>query len=503
MGDTTINYEELGFGFHTFRKEICAQLGEAFWDELVKNIELPDMNFECRCQCHNMYLFMKRFEEMTDKETLKRILCKVRHGLHPSQCAGTHERFIEIGDLDEYLGDGEDGVKEFVELNREKKDFYGQEITDEVLEFIKQNPKMLTAERRGNKLYTMAFPNNMQEYIKATDEKMKRYHACHCPFAKESILSGNVVSSALCNCSLGHMLNCYEGFMGRELKGRVIRSVLSGDLTCEYEIEIPDDIMQQYVVADRIIASNYFNYYKAFARSGIIDLHEGSVSWIIPCKGEKGPSLAFRIHLNEENAESELKTLIQGIRKGEVPQMWIVTPDATPDNIIEIMERNGFKNLSEDGDEPAMLLRRKDFRPYREENSRITCRKISTMEDFRSWIDVVNTALHGWDMIDAEHYFTWVTTEHIKIYLAEIDGVTVSTCATIQNGNTASLEFVSTLEQYRRRKAAALLSSHAIDDLLNNGAETVTLGACGDAVHLYRGLGFKKYFNNIILKYEF
>ncbi|MDE5820444.1 MAG: GNAT family N-acetyltransferase [Lachnospiraceae bacterium] len=502
MGDTTINYEELGFGFHTFRKEICAELGEAFWDELVKDIELPDMNSECNCQCHHMYLFMKRLEEMTDKETLKKIFCKVRHGLHPSQCVGTHERFLEIGDLDEYLGDGEDGVEEFARLNREKKDFYGQEITDEVLEFIKQNPKMLTAVRKGNKLYTMAFPYNMKEYLKATDEKMKRYHACHCPFAKESILSGNVVSSALCNCSLGHMLNCYEGFMGRELKGRVIRSVLNGDLTCEYEIEIPDDIMQKYVIADQIIASNYFNYYKAFAQSGIIDLHEGSVSWIIPCKGEKGPSLGFGIHLNEENAETELKALGQGIRKGEAPQMWIVTPDATPDNIIEIMERNGFKNLSGDDDEPAMLLRKKDYRPYREEHSHITCQRISRMEDFRLWIDVVNTALHGWDMIDAEHYFTWVENEHIKIYLAKIDGVAVSTCATIQNGNTASLEFVSTLEQYRRKKAAALLSSYAIDDLLNNGAETVTLGACGDAVHLYKGLGFKKYFNNIILQYE-
>ena len=252
----------------------------------------------------------------------------------------------------------------------------------------------------------------------------------------------------------------------------------------------------------REIASNYFNYYKAFAKSGIIDYHEGPVSWIIPYKGEKGPSLAFRIHLNEENAETELKALGQGIRKGEVPQMWIVTPDATPDNIIDIMERNGFKNLSGDDDEPAMLLCKKDFCPYREENSRITCRKVSTKEDFKSWIDVVNTALHGWEMIDAEHYFTWVNDENINIYLAEIDGVAVSTCATIQNGNTSSLEFVSTLEQYRRKKAAALLSSYAIDALLSNGAETVTLGACGDSVHLYKGLGFKKYFNNIILKYE-
>lgn len=498
-----INYEELGFGFHTFQKEISVELGQAFWNELVKNMDLPDMDSEHRCQCQNMVLFMNRFEKMTDKETLKKILCRVRHGLHPAQCTEAHERFVETGDLDEYLRIcDEEGVKEFARLNREKKDFYGQEITDEVLEFIKQNPNMLTAKRTGNKLYTMAFPNNLKGYISATDEKMKRYHACHCPFAKESILSENVVSSALCNCSLGHVMNCYEEFMGRELKGKVIRSVLNGDLTCEYEIEIPDDIMRKYVIADGIIASNYFNYYRTFAQSGIIELHEGPVSWIIPRKGEKGPSLAFRIHLDEENAESELKAFIQGIREGNVPQMWIVTPDTTPGNIIDIMERNGFKNLSRNSDEPGMLLHKRDFHPYTEENSPITCRKISTKEDFKSWLDIVNTALHGWDMIDAEHYFAWVRSENIKVYLAEMDGTAVATCATIQNGNTGSLEFVSTLEPYRRRKVAALLSSCAIAELINNGAETVTLGACGDAAHLYKQLGFKAYFHNIILKYD-
>lgn len=261
--------------------------------------------------------------------------------------------------------------------------------------------------------------------------------------------------------------------------------------------------MQKCTIEDRMIAQNYYNYYKAFARSGIIEYHEGAVSWIIPRKGEKGPSIAFRIRLNEENAETELKALGQGILRGEVPKRWIVTPDATPDNIIDIMERNGFRDLSEGAEEPAMLLRKEDFLPYREKSGRIICRKISTMEDFRAWIDVVNTALHGWNMIDAEHYFVWVKEQAVNIYLAEMDGVAVSTCATIRNESAASLEFVSTLEQYRRKKAAALLSSHAIDDLLNNGAEAVTLSACGDSVHLYSGLGFKKFFHNIIMEYEF
>lgn len=251
MGDTKIDYDEK-FGMAVFKREICAELGEAFWNELVKNMELPDIASEHKCQCHNMYLFMKRFEEMTDKETLKKILCKVRHGLHPSQCEWAHKEFMEAGNLDDFLHKHlDDEWKHFIELNKEKKDFYGQQITDEVLAFIKENPGMLAPVRKGNKLYCMAFPCNMEAYLNAADEKMKRYHACHCPFAKESVLSENVVSSALCNCSLGHVMNFAEAFLGRELTGKVVRSVLNGDLTCEYEIEIPDDIMQKYVTSER------------------------------------------------------------------------------------------------------------------------------------------------------------------------------------------------------------------------------------------------------------
>ena len=102
MGDTKIVYDEK-FGITTFKREICAQLGDAFWNELVENIELPDIDSECKCQCHNMYQFMKRLEEMTDEETLKKILYKVRHGLHPSQCEWAHKEFMEAGNLDDFL----------------------------------------------------------------------------------------------------------------------------------------------------------------------------------------------------------------------------------------------------------------------------------------------------------------------------------------------------------------------------------------------------------------
>ena len=506
MGDTKIIYDE-EFGINTFKKEICAALGEEFWNTLVKDISLPDMATESKCQCHNMYIFMKRFEEMADTETVKTILYKVRHGLHPSQSEWARAEFLETGNLDEFLQKHQDSeLNNFIKLNCVKKDFYGQEITDEVLEFIKQHPSMLAPVREGNKLYCMAFPYNMQEYLKATDNKQKRYHACHCPFAKESILSDSTVSSALCNCSLGHVMNFTEAFLGRALKGRVIRSVLNGDLTCEYEITIPDDIMKTYVTKQEsdIIISNYYGYYKTFPLSGIINLHEGSVNWIMPKEGENGPSLAFNVKLDEVTAQTEIPALVAGIRAKTVPQRWMITPDSTPNNIIAILEQNGFRNLSADAPEPepAMLLNKKDFHPYPSADNRIICRQVQTKEDFQIWINIVNTALHGWDMIDADNYYTWIKNNHLSIYLGEIDGIPVSTAATIQTGDTASLEFVSTLKEYRRRKAASVVCSKALSDLFANGVSSVTLSACDESVPLYKKFGFHSCFHNIIMQYD-
>ena len=248
MGDAKIDYNE-EFGINTFKREICATLGEGFWEELVKDMVLPDIETEEKCQCCNMRRFIKRFEDVADAEMVKDILYKVRHGLDPSRSAWAHEEFLEMGDLDRFIKKHHEAeLNHFVELNREGKDFYGQEVTDEVLEFVRKNPAMLAPVRKGNKLYCMAFPGNMSEYLKMTDERMKRYHACHCPFARESILSDKVVSATLCNCSLGHVANFSEAFLGRELKGKVLRSVLNGDLICEYEITIPEDIMDRYVM---------------------------------------------------------------------------------------------------------------------------------------------------------------------------------------------------------------------------------------------------------------
>ena len=159
-----------------------------------------------------------------------------------------------------------------------------------------------------------------------------------------------------------------------------------------------------------IVASNYYRYYSTFALSGIVEYHEGKVSWIMPKEGKNGPQLGFRVYLDEETAEEEVQNMVASIRAKHMPQQWIITPDAAPSNIISIMEANGFQNLSADSSEPepAMLLNKQDFQPYVPVDASITCRKVTSKEEFKVWIDIVNEALHGWDMIDADNYYIWV-----------------------------------------------------------------------------------------------
>lgn len=54
----------------------------------------------------------------------------------------------------------------------------------------------------------------------------------------------------------------------------------------------------------------------------------------------------------------ELDELMEGIRSKSVPARWLITPDADPNNIVEVLKGKGFKSLSEDAEnpEPGMML---------------------------------------------------------------------------------------------------------------------------------------------------
>ncbi len=228
----------------TLKKEVIDKLGVDAWNSLIKDIGIPDIENEHKCECKTMRAFMKRFDEMIDHETAKSILTNVRHGLKVEMFSSAKEKYAKYDNIDEFIkADLEENIQIYKHCLDTGEDFYGQQISQEGFDFLIDNPNILAAVREGSDLYITAVPAELENYIHETDLRKKRYYACHCPFARTSILSEKEVSETLCLCSLGHAKVMWDAIFERELEGEVVESVLKGDMQCRYVIHLPKECL--------------------------------------------------------------------------------------------------------------------------------------------------------------------------------------------------------------------------------------------------------------------
>lgn len=95
--------------------------------------------------------------------------------------------------------------------------------------------------REGNAIFVTKIPYAPVEYLQETDPKMKRYYQCHCPLARASILNESPgVSPLFCYCSGGYEKLAFDVVFGEPVRVSVLKNALAGDLTCRFQIDIPD-----------------------------------------------------------------------------------------------------------------------------------------------------------------------------------------------------------------------------------------------------------------------
>lgn len=256
--------------------------------------------------------------------------------------------------------------------------------------------------------------------------------------------------------------------------------------------------MNRFII--RSIVEGMEIYFRSFSLNCDINCHEGDVEWIIPKPSCSGPSIIYRASLHKENIEVSIETIIKGIEEGIIPEWWVINPESTPDNLKETLLTKGFVCLGDD--EPGMALCLDDTPKFPECPQYIKVSRVQSSEEFKDWVHTVNKALHGWELLSTEKYYSWLDADNIVFYLAYFEGKPVATSATIQNGNKGSIEFVSTLSEYRKRGIGTAVSVTALCGLRDKGVGLVTLRSCNEAISMYEKLGFQTYYNQIIMKYE-
>jgi len=271
------------------REVICAMKSYA-WSEGVRDelfiselIILKDKGKAQTTGCHGV---MGKLSKETKKKYSKEIWEKIFGGLNIPEAGSTLEemsdftvelenKFISVTSREDFecaIKKGSPFAKSFKpeakkDLGLEEIDAFIKKWSDNDLRMLRRYVKsgslffnqILTAaaieefalpkwrpRREGSKIIFYQIPFLFDKYLAETDNKMKRYYACHCPWARKSILKEQSVSKSFCYCSFNHGKQWIENEFGRELDGRVISSVLEeGSEQCVFEVDIPDDIMNK------------------------------------------------------------------------------------------------------------------------------------------------------------------------------------------------------------------------------------------------------------------
>ena len=229
--------------FGNLYTKLANVLGEAKRDAFFEGVIVPPLGTPNEKKPALVQRVLNRLET-DDAEACKRILSTGLRDLHDEWYQDAVTQYASCRGIDEYLAKKS---KSFLaEMERHKKEgkwWFVQEITDAVIAHVRQHPMMSSGIREGNIVYEVKIPYMAKEWLEETDPQMRGYYACHCPWVRESLRTGDItISPTLCNCSAAFHKRPWEIIFGKPLRAEVIQSVLHGDSQCKFAIHLPEDV---------------------------------------------------------------------------------------------------------------------------------------------------------------------------------------------------------------------------------------------------------------------
>jgi len=241
--DSYIHFTKLFGGlsiFPSIAQRLEELAGAEVKEAVFQGIEQPPLGSPPEAYPPLTALLMERMQKHLSPKQCRHVLAFNHHGI-PVESFEKHKAwFAGLQSLEAFLKKvHEEAVAELEEYARDDKIWYEQEITPEVIELVRGNREILSAVRKGDRLYITKIPYAGKEYLAEKDPVLKRYYACHCPLAREAILTDDVdVPHEWCNCSAGFAKHMLETVLETTLEAEVLESALRGDPRCRFAIKI-------------------------------------------------------------------------------------------------------------------------------------------------------------------------------------------------------------------------------------------------------------------------
>ncbi|HEY43746.1 MAG TPA: hypothetical protein G4O11_07170 [Anaerolineae bacterium] len=225
-------------------QKVGDMFGEAVRDEVFAGIGVSPLGRPSPERPHDMFPVIERLIDKVGQKESERLLSTCLRDLPDKYFRNERRKFAKAHDIDDYLKKKHRSFVRWIrKCQREGQLFFAQEITDEVVAFVKENQEIESGMREGNLIYVSKIPYNAKHYLAETDPILKRYYACHCPWAREAIKNGNMrLNAVFCNCSGGFHKKPWEVIFGQTLQVEVLESALKGDFRCRFAIHLPEKL---------------------------------------------------------------------------------------------------------------------------------------------------------------------------------------------------------------------------------------------------------------------
>lgn len=247
------------------------------------------------------------------------------------------------------------------------------------------------------------------------------------------------------------------------------------------------------------------HYIRMFANAEHMETFETEYyCYIKPKAGEHGIRFVFDIKM--ENLPSEKQNeLVKEIKDLQMP-IWLDL-DAS-DEVFRMFfgkEKVHGQTMFKEDDEIYMAVLAEEWQECVGTNcgideagneNGVKVVKVKNIKDFSVWAKINNDILAGGfaDMHPVYHY-PLCEKGCLDCYIAyDKEGTPVSIASVMNNNGTASLEFVATVTEARRKGFAQAVCERAVADAFESGAKLVTVRAANlVAGRLYGRIGFKAY----------
>ena len=225
-------------------QKVGTLFGNVIRDEVFAGIGVSALGLPSPEKPYDLFPVLDRLVGAVGYDQVELLLSTCLRDLPDEYFLDEREKYLNSSGIDEYLvSKHQELVAELQKCQQQGELFFSQEITDEVLNYVREHQEIECGVREGNMLYISKIPYNAKEFLRETDPTLIRFYACHCPWARHAIKSGNLhLDPVFCNCSGGFSKKPWEVIFGQTLQVEVLESALKGDYRCRFAVHLPEKL---------------------------------------------------------------------------------------------------------------------------------------------------------------------------------------------------------------------------------------------------------------------